>query len=86
MNDGIASVFTLLLYVLILLVIARSLLSWFPVRPDNQIAKFLVQATEPLLAPVRNILPRTGMFDFSSMIVIFVLYMMLMVVQRAAES
>jgi YggT family protein len=34
---------------------------------------FIYSATEPLLAPIRNVLPRTGGFDFSPMIAILVL-------------
>jgi len=86
MNDGVAALFTVLIYALILLVLARSLLSWFPVRPDNPLARFLYQATEPLLAPVRNILPRTGMIDLSAMVVLLFLYIMLMVMDRAANT
>ena len=35
--------------------------------------RFVVQTTEPLLAPVRRLLPRTGMFDLSPLIVLLVL-------------
>ena len=67
-------------------VIARSLLSWFPVSPTNQFVRLLNQFTEPLLQPVRRIMPRTGMIDLSAMVVIIILYVMLNVVTRAAGS
>ncbi|MCC6386452.1 MAG: YggT family protein [Dehalococcoidia bacterium] len=86
MNDSVAALFTVLIYAIILLVLARSLLSWFPLRPGNPVARFLYQATEPLLAPVRNILPRTGMVDLSAMVVLLFLYIMLMVIDRAASG
>jgi len=85
-NDSIAALFSVLIYALILLVLARSLMTWFPVRPDNPLASFLFRVTEPLLAPVRNVLPKTGMFDFSAMVVLLLLYVMLTVVERAANS
>ncbi|MBI2767921.1 MAG: YggT family protein [Chloroflexi bacterium] len=86
MNQQIATLFTIFIYVLIAAVIGRSLMSWFPVSRDNPLARFLYQVTEPLLAPVRNVLPRTGMLDLSAMVVIILLYVMLAVVDRAANS
>ncbi|MCC7447403.1 MAG: YggT family protein [Anaerolineae bacterium] len=53
-----------------LLILARILISWFPIDPYNPIVQFLHQATEPILAPVRRRLPQMGMFDFSPMVVL----------------
>jgi YggT family protein len=85
-NDTVALLFTTFLYILILAVVARSLLSWFPISPRNQFARVLHNVTEPLLDPVRRIMPRTGMIDLSGMVVIIVLYVMIMVVNRAADA
>lgn len=86
MNSTIATLFEIFLYVLIAAVIARSLMSWFPVSQDNSFARFLYQLTEPLLAPVRRILPRTGMIDFSAMVVIILLYIMVVAVGQARSA
>lgn len=86
MNDTIATIFTTFLYILILAIIGRSLLSWFPQGQNNQFARILFDVTEPLLAPVRRILPRTGMIDFSAFVVIILLYVMITVVRQAASS
>jgi YggT family protein len=86
-NDSIALVFIVFLYILIFAIIGRALLSWFPANvQDNQFARLLHQVTEPLLAPVRQVMPRMGMFDFSAFVVIIVLYIMIAVVQRAADA
>ena len=84
MNDQIALIFTTFLYVLLFAIIARSLISWFPLDPRNQFVRVLHQVTEPLLDPVRRILPRTGMIDLSAMAVILLLYVMIYVVNQAA--
>ena len=84
MNPQVANVFTVFLYVLIGCVLGRSIMSWFQPRPDNPLWKLLGQVTEPLMEPVRRILPRTGAFDFSAMVVIIVLYLMVAVVNQAA--
>lgn len=74
------------LWILIIAVFARSLMTWFPVSRDNQFARMLNTVTDPLIEPVRRILPRTGMFDFSAMVVLVLLYVMLSVVQRATGA
>ena len=60
-----------------LLIHARVLLSWIDPGGRGQLASFIVQTTEPILAPVRRVLPRTGMFDLSPLIVILVLGVLL---------
>lgn len=61
--------YVLQIYSLILL--ARVLSSWFPnLDPNSPIVRFLHEATEPVLQPIRRALPRTGGFDFSPLIVL----------------
>ena len=55
------------------LIFARILLSWVNPRGGGAISQFVIQSTEPILAPVRRLLPRSGMFDFSALIVLLVL-------------
>ena len=85
MNDQVAAIFSLFLYLLIIAVVLRSLMSWFPVDRNNPAARLLVQVTEPLLEPVRRFMPRIGIIDISAMVVIFVLFLMLRVVDRASS-
>jgi YggT family protein len=63
----------MILVILWLLVLGRVLMSWVDPTGRTQIGGFLIQATEPLLAPVRRVMPPTGMFDFSSFIVLVIL-------------
>ena len=62
-----------LLIALWLLVLGRMLMSWVDPDGRNQISAFLIQTTEPLLAPVRRLLPSTGMVDWSGLVVLIVL-------------
>jgi YggT family protein len=58
------------LYLLVLL--ARAILSFFPTRPGTGLAsvqQFLAQLTEPVIAPVRRVIPPAGMFDLSFLVV-----------------
>ena len=53
-----------------LVLLARVLMSWIPnLDPNNPIARFLYQATEPVLAPIRNALPPLGGIDLSPLVV-----------------
>ena len=60
-----------------ILILARVLLSWTDPAGRGQLASFVVSATEPILAPIRRLLPRTGALDWSPFIVILVLGMIL---------
>jgi YggT family protein len=60
--------------VLTLAIIGRALMSWIPnMDPRNPIAEFLITITEPILAPLRRVMPRTGMIDLTPMIAIILL-------------
>lgn len=58
----------MLLYILFV----GAILSWFR-RGNDSFAYLLYQLGEPVLKPIRNILPKTGMIDFSPMVVAFIL-------------
>ena len=62
-----------LLIALWLLVLGRMVMSWIDPAGRNQVSAFLVQTTEPILAPVRRLLPSTGMVDWSGFVVLIVL-------------
>jgi len=65
--------FELFFIALWLLIFGRVIMSFVDPTGRNQISAFLIQATEPLLGPVRRLLPQTGMFDFSPLIVLLIL-------------
>jgi YggT family protein len=69
----VKSVLCTVLNIYLLILLARAVMSWFPVRPGTGLASFLgvlMQLTEPILAPVRRIIPPAGMFDLSFIVVI----------------
>ncbi len=59
------------LYKIVLLV--RIILTWIPHNPQNPAATFLYKITEPILEPVRRIIPSIGGIDISPIIVFFAL-------------
>lgn len=73
MGSFVQTFLGMLLAILWVLVLGRILMSWIDPTGRSQVGSFLIQATEPILAPVRRVLPQTGMFDFSSLIVLLIL-------------
>jgi YggT family protein len=64
---------SLFVMALIVLVFGRVLVSWVDPMGRNAASAFIIQTTEPILAPVRRMLPKTGMIDFSPTIVLLIL-------------
>ncbi len=54
-------------------IIGRALMSWFDRGMTNPISQILVQITEPIIAPIRRIVPAAGMLDLSPMVAILVI-------------
>ena len=68
----------LIIYLLLFLemaIFARVIMSWITPMGgvSNPLVNIIYGITEPLLSPIRKIVPRIGMFDFTPMIAIVVL-------------
>lgn len=76
-----------LLQLYLLAIFGRIILSWFPISPGGpiaSIASFLYSITEPVLGPVRNLLPRIGMIDLSPIVVILGIQILIGIIQSSA--
>jgi YggT family protein len=69
----LANLVELALVAFTLLMFGRVLLSWFDPAGRSAAGSFVYAATEPILAPIRRALPRTGAFDLSPLIVLIFL-------------
>ena len=61
-----------------LAVLARALISWFPIPKDNQLVRLLNMITEPILAPIRKLIENSSfgkniMVDISPIIALLLL-------------
>jgi YggT family protein len=63
----------ILAYVLVGAIFIRIIFSWTNFDPSNPIYTVIHEITEPILAPIRAIMPRMGMFDLSPMVASFIL-------------
>ncbi len=66
------------LYQIVLL--ARVLLSWVRVDPYNPLVQVLYQITEPVLAPIRRVMPQGMGLDFSPVIAMILVQLLVEVI------
>jgi len=59
-----------------LLIIVASVLTWFPVSPRNSFVRLIHALVDPLLQPIRALLPTTMGMDFSPMVAILILWLL----------
>jgi YggT family protein len=59
--------------ILVIAIIIRAIVSWFSLSPNNPVLAILFQITEPILAPLRGIVPRVGMLDITPLVAILLL-------------
>ncbi len=67
--------------VLIVAIWIRIIFSWTNFDKENPIYTVIHEVTEPILAPIRMLMPRM-MFDFSPMIASFILFLLISVGQQ----
>ena len=65
-------------------ILVAVVLSWFGLSPDNPIVRVTRALTEPVLAPIRKVLPDMGGLDLSPLVLLVILYAIQVVVQRNA--
>ncbi len=76
----IASLLKLTTWVLIIALLITFILSWVAPGTYNYMTSILNSLTEPLLTPIRKKLPPSGGIDFSMLIVLILLQLVLMLV------
>lgn len=65
---GFLAVYSLLIFI-------RIIFSWGAVGRSNSVMRFLVRATDPLLVPLRRMIPPLGMFDLSPIVAFFIIWL-----------
>lgn len=72
---AIADILNILLSIMYWLILIRALVSWVNPDPFNPIVQFLYRTTEPMLEPIRRIIPPSGI-DFSPIIAfLFIIFL-----------
>ncbi|MCK5492650.1 MAG: YggT family protein [Candidatus Omnitrophica bacterium] len=68
----LAGVISLIFKILNFIIFVRVIMSWVSADPRNKIVQFILKVTEPILAPIRRVLPVSGI-DLSPMIAFFLI-------------
>ena len=82
MESVLINFIRLLVTVLWFLLIARVVLSWTNPMGGGGLTAFIYQVTEPILAPIRRVLPATSGVDWSPLIAMLLLGVILRVIVR----
>jgi YggT family protein len=71
---ALAKVINIVLTIYMWIIIFRAIISWVNPDPYNQLVIFLHRVTEPVLGPIRRMLPlRNTGIDFSPIVVILII-------------
>jgi YggT family protein len=65
---GLLGLYTLLIFI-------RIVFSWVAVGYSNRVMRFLINTTEPLLGPLRRVVPPVGMFDISPFVAFIIIWL-----------
>ena len=77
--DGVVALIGYILYGMLslygLLIMMRIIFSWGQVSYRNALMRFLLNATDPLLVPLRRMIPPLGMFDVSPIVAFILIWL-----------
>ncbi|GBD23455.1 hypothetical protein HRbin29_01121 [bacterium HR29] len=76
MDPYVAQFTVTFLQILTWAIIARALMSWLPIDPSSSLYQLLFRVTEPIIEPIRRVLPPMGFIDLSPLAAILLLWMM----------
>lgn len=73
MNAFLVTFIELLFTIFYFAILGRVILSWISPRGNDPVSPLLYQITEPILKPIRQVVPPLGMFDLTPMIALILL-------------
>ena len=73
MSEFAGNFFGYLILALNLAILGRVVMSWLSPQGNDPVSPILNQITEPILAPLRQVIPTLGMFDLTPMIALILL-------------
>jgi len=67
-------------------IFARAILTWFPIDREGPIFQFLNAVTDPILEPLRKVIPPIGMIDITPMVAMLLLFFVASALLQAASD
>jgi YggT family protein len=81
--DGLIELVAFLVQGMAFMIFVRAILSWFPIDPSGPIVRGVFSVTEPVLEPLRSVIPRIGMIDITPMVAMILLFAIASVLRQA---
>jgi YggT family protein len=75
-----------LVNVLVIAIILRAIFSWFNPSGEGWLMRVLIEVTEPILGPLRRVMPTMGMLDLSPFVAIILLQIVGQIVQSVLRN
>ena len=83
MSGFVVTFINLLFQVLLFAILGRVLISWIDPMGNMRVTQILREITEPILAPIRSVLPSIGMIDLSPLVAMLLLQLLQNLILRA---
>ena len=85
MPADVAGIIQLLLTVLSFAIIGRAIMSWFDPGLRSPVGKLLYDVTEPIIAPIRQVVPSLGAIDLSPFVALILIRVLQPVLLSAVD-
>jgi YggT family protein len=85
-SSFLANFVAILGYVLVIAIIVRALMSWFMPADSGPFGRMLAEITEPVLGPIRRVLPPMGGLDLSPLVAIILVQLISSLLETAIQS
>ncbi|MEI6779033.1 MAG: YggT family protein [Chloroflexales bacterium] len=79
----VGSFVDILFNVLLFAILGRVLISWIDPQGNMKVSQILNEITEPIIAPLRSVLPPLGMIDLSPMVAMILLQVLHSLIRNA---
>ncbi|NCC35069.1 YggT family protein [Candidatus Chloroploca sp. Khr17] len=83
MSGFFVTFINLLFQVLLFAILGRVIVSWIDPMGNMRVTQILRELTEPILAPIRSVLPTMGMIDLSPLVALLLLQLLQSLILRA---
>ncbi len=83
MSNYIETFVNLLFNVLLFAILGRVLISWIDPMGNMRVTQILREITEPILAPIRSVLPNLGMIDLSPLVAMLLIQLLHSLIRSA---
>lgn len=72
----IFNILSFLLLAMQFAIIGRALFSWFDPTGRTPIGAILIKITDPIIVPIRRLLPSAGFMDFSPLVALLIIFIL----------